>query len=337
MSARVTTARVHEGSQGWGKWARVGCLGAPSCVLCMVARQTRLYCTWQHISNMYVYHPPCPSIHACFHSAGTTLYNSPSLPFCPVLGPCLLLRAHGAAYVPSWWRLMERDARHLANFRKRMLSVATRPAPPPSSSSSASAPSSPSGGAPHGSSSSLAGSPRSGAAASSPSSAGGSPRSGGSDSRRSLARTKSKRGSKVFKGQRPEDLPVMHASIHSAMMTGYLIKKGTGGLKRWKRRFFMMVQCYLVYYRNKEDAVQPDAVPLASINLAGIKGCSVDRKTREFELRGQGFGKYVLRAEDDKELSKWLAAVKALFAMAASANGSSRPLSARRSSLTRRR
>jgi len=73
-------------------------------------------------------------------------------------------------------------------------------------------------------------------------------------------------------------------------MSGYLYKKGASGLRMWQRRYFVIINHFLVYYHNKTltpDSVKPDAA-LDLYNILAVNASSDIETTGMFSLHLTG-------------------------------------------------
>jgi hypothetical protein len=102
-------------------------------------------------------------------------------------------------------------------------------------------------------------------------------------------------------------------------MSGYLWKQGSEGLKVWRKRWFVLSEYCLFYYKGPEEEKIMGSVLLPSYR---ISACTPDDKANRkyaFKCEHTNMRTYVLAAETIESMAQW---VKAL-AMAAMMQGSS--------------
>lgn len=102
-------------------------------------------------------------------------------------------------------------------------------------------------------------------------------------------------------------------------MSGYLWKQGSEGLKVWRKRWFVLSEYCLFYYKGPEEEKIMGSVLLPSYK---ISACTSDDKANRkyaFKCEHTNMRTYVLAAETIESMAQW---VKAL-AMAAMMQGSS--------------
>eukprot|EP01134_Creolimax_fragrantissima_P000837 CFRG0837T1 len=103
-------------------------------------------------------------------------------------------------------------------------------------------------------------------------------------------------------------------SITDYILAGFLNKESSVNMRSWRKRFFVLEQEYLTYFRDKS----PSATPLAVVDLAEYE--TIKRVTRKsatcIELsngnvgsqnaNGPGARKYYMYADKEEENQKWL-------------------------------
>jgi len=89
---------------------------------------------------------------------------------------------------------------------------------------------------------------------------------------------------------------------------GYLCKRGHV-VKNWKKRWFVVKNDYLYYFRDKSDPEPVDEVPLKRSEVAATTKMN---KPFCFELIAKAIEKvFFIQAESEQEMNDWIAAIKA--------------------------
>ncbi|XP_074873854.1 pleckstrin homology domain-containing family A member 4 isoform X2 [Carettochelys insculpta] len=111
------------------------------------------------------------------------------------------------------------------------------------------------------------------------------------------------------------------------VMRGWLCKQDSSGLKLWKRRWFVLADYCLFYYRDSREEAVWGSIPLPSYE---IRPLAAEGKSRKFIFKAEhrGMRTYYFSADTQEDMNGWIRAMSRLAAAESypsSTYGSSRP------------
>ncbi|XP_054849249.1 pleckstrin homology domain-containing family A member 4 [Eublepharis macularius] len=94
------------------------------------------------------------------------------------------------------------------------------------------------------------------------------------------------------------------------IMRGWLYKKDSSGLKLWKRRWFVLSNYCLFYYRDSREEMVLGSIPLPSYEIR--TAFSKEKKNRRFVFKAEhpGMRTYYFSAETQLDMNSWIWAMK---------------------------
>jgi PH domain len=108
-------------------------------------------------------------------------------------------------------------------------------------------------------------------------------------------------------------------------LSGWLWKQGSEGLKVWRKRWFVLSEYCLFYYRGPEEEKIMGSVLLPSYR---ISACSIDDKANRkyaFKCEHTNMRTYVLAAENPDSMGQWVKALMQAALMQGSSESESQP------------
>lgn len=108
-------------------------------------------------------------------------------------------------------------------------------------------------------------------------------------------------------------------------LSGWLWKQGSEGLKVWRKRWFVLSEYCLFYYRGPEEEKIMGSVLLPSYR---ISACTVDDKANRkyaFKCEHTNMRTYVLAAEGPESMGQWVKALMMAALMQGSSESESQP------------
>uniref|UniRef100_A0A4W3IY02 PH domain-containing protein n=1 Tax=Callorhinchus milii TaxID=7868 RepID=A0A4W3IY02_CALMI len=92
------------------------------------------------------------------------------------------------------------------------------------------------------------------------------------------------------------------------LIRGWLFKQDSAGLKLWKRRWFVLSDFCLFYYRAGEQNIL-GSIPLPSYDISAAD--PADRKSRKFSFKAEhpGMRTYHFSADTQEDMSGWVRAM----------------------------
>lgn len=118
-------------------------------------------------------------------------------------------------------------------------------------------------------------------------------------------------------------------------MSGWLYKQGSDGLKVWRKRWFVLSEYCLFYYKGPEEEKLLGSIllPSYSVSAAGV-GAGDERINRKyaFKCEHQNMRTYWLAAEQPDAMGQWIRALTAATLMQGGGSGSGSGASAAESS-----
>ncbi|XP_048372665.1 pleckstrin homology domain-containing family A member 4 [Sphaerodactylus townsendi] len=93
------------------------------------------------------------------------------------------------------------------------------------------------------------------------------------------------------------------------IMRGWLYKKDSSGLKLWKRRWFVLSNYCLFYYRDSREEMVLGSIPLPSYEIR--TAFSKEKKNRRFVFKAEhpGMRTYYFSAETQLDMNSWIRAM----------------------------
>ncbi|XP_015274011.1 PREDICTED: pleckstrin homology domain-containing family A member 4 [Gekko japonicus] len=93
------------------------------------------------------------------------------------------------------------------------------------------------------------------------------------------------------------------------IMRGWLHKKDSSGLKLWKRRWFVLSNYCLFYYRDSREEMVLGSIPLPSYEIR--TAFSKEKKNRRFVFKAEhpGMRTYYFSAETQLDMNSWIRAM----------------------------
>ncbi|XP_020648375.3 pleckstrin homology domain-containing family A member 4 isoform X1 [Pogona vitticeps] len=94
------------------------------------------------------------------------------------------------------------------------------------------------------------------------------------------------------------------------IMRGWLYKQDSSGLKLWKRRWFVLSNYCLFYYRDSREEMVLGSIPLPSYEIR--TAFSKEKKNRRFVFKAEhpGMRTYYFSAETQLDMNSWIRAMK---------------------------
>ncbi|XP_032054923.1 pleckstrin homology domain-containing family A member 4-like [Aythya fuligula] len=92
-------------------------------------------------------------------------------------------------------------------------------------------------------------------------------------------------------------------------MRGWLHKQDSSGLRLWKRRWFVLVDLCLYYYRDSSEQRVRGGLPLPSYRIR-VLGPSAGAPRFLFTAEHPGMRPYVFGVDSPAELSAWVGALR---------------------------
>eukprot|EP00026_Physarum_polycephalum_P001803 Phypoly_transcript_01806.p1 GENE.Phypoly_transcript_01806~~Phypoly_transcript_01806.p1 ORF type:complete len:745 (+),score=107.08 Phypoly_transcript_01806:239-2236(+) len=116
-------------------------------------------------------------------------------------------------------------------------------------------------------------------------------------------------------------------SFEGSVKEGWLHKRNEGTLKMWKRRWFVIRENCLIYYKTPKDNLPCGVIPLLDITFSLVKGTgrkhcfklSNKSKRRESQQMQGGKVECVLSADSDEECLSWVSELRNNMAMSRTA------------------
>ncbi|XP_055519143.1 pleckstrin homology domain-containing family A member 4-like isoform X2 [Leucoraja erinacea] len=95
----------------------------------------------------------------------------------------------------------------------------------------------------------------------------------------------------------------------ATVMRGWLHKQDSSGLKLWKRRWFVLSDFCLFYYRDSREERILGSIPMPSYNISAID--PQDRKNRKFAFKAEhpGMRTYCFSADTQDDMNGWIRAM----------------------------
>ncbi|XP_050808244.1 pleckstrin homology domain-containing family A member 6 isoform X11 [Gopherus flavomarginatus] len=91
--------------------------------------------------------------------------------------------------------------------------------------------------------------------------------------------------------------------------SGWLFKQASSGVKQWNRRWFVLVDRCLFYYKDeKEDSIL-GSIPLLSFRVAAIQPSDNISRKHTFKAEHAGIRTYFFSAENTEEQESWIQAM----------------------------
>ncbi|KAF7238835.1 Pleckstrin-likey domain-containing family A member 7 [Varanus komodoensis] len=93
------------------------------------------------------------------------------------------------------------------------------------------------------------------------------------------------------------------------IMRGWLYKKDSSGLKLWKRRWFVLSNYCLFYYRDSREEMVLGSIPLPSYEIR--TAFSKEKKNRRFVFKAEhpGMRTYYFSADTQLDMNSWIRAM----------------------------
>ncbi|XP_042200861.1 pleckstrin homology domain-containing family A member 4 [Callorhinchus milii] len=93
------------------------------------------------------------------------------------------------------------------------------------------------------------------------------------------------------------------------LIRGWLFKQDSAGLKLWKRRWFVLSDFCLFYYRDSREQNILGSIPLPSYDISAAD--PADRKSRKFSFKAEhpGMRTYHFSADTQEDMSGWVRAM----------------------------
>ncbi|XP_063704263.1 myosin-13 isoform X2 [Culicoides brevitarsis] len=89
-------------------------------------------------------------------------------------------------------------------------------------------------------------------------------------------------------------------------LSGYLHKQGSDGLKVWKKRYFVLSQYCLFYYKNAEQDKLLGSVLLPSYSISPCNSDDKINKKYAFKCEHANMRTYILAAETQESMDNWI-------------------------------
>ncbi|XP_041439765.1 pleckstrin homology domain-containing family A member 6 isoform X3 [Xenopus laevis] len=90
------------------------------------------------------------------------------------------------------------------------------------------------------------------------------------------------------------------------MKTGWLYKQASSGVKQWNKRWFVLVDRCLFYYKDEKEEVILGSIPLLSFRIAPVQPSDNISRKHTFKAEHAGVRTYFFSAESRMELELWL-------------------------------
>ncbi|CAM4622773.1 unnamed protein product [Lepidochelys kempii] len=108
------------------------------------------------------------------------------------------------------------------------------------------------------------------------------------------------------------------------VIRGWLCKQDSSGLKLWKRRWFVLADFCLFYYRDSREEAVLGSIPLPSYEIRPLPG---EGKNRRFTFKAEhrGMRTYLFSADTQEDMNGWIRAMSQSAAAESDPSTTSRP------------
>ncbi|KAM8876826.1 pleckstrin homology domain-containing family A member 4-like isoform 1-T1 [Synchiropus picturatus] len=93
------------------------------------------------------------------------------------------------------------------------------------------------------------------------------------------------------------------------VIRGWLNKKDSSGLKLWKRRWFVLSNYCLYYYKDSREESVLGSIPLPSYNILFCTPQECKNRKFTFKVVHQGMRSYFLSADTQEDMLGWVRAL----------------------------
>nr|2YRY_A Chain A, Pleckstrin homology domain-containing family A member 6 [Homo sapiens] len=90
---------------------------------------------------------------------------------------------------------------------------------------------------------------------------------------------------------------------------GWLFKQASSGVKQWNKRWFVLVDRCLFYYKDEKEESILGSIPLLSFRVAAVQPSDNISRKHTFKAEHAGVRTYFFSAESPEEQEAWIQAM----------------------------
>ena len=110
--------------------------------------------------------------------------------------------------------------------------------------------------------------------------------------------------------------------------SGWLFKRDhTGGVKVWRKRWFVLTNLCLLYYKDEKECEPLGSIVLPSYKISTINSDNTFKRKYAFKIEHSGMRSYYLSAESYNDMAKWVAEISKACSFALEQSAPKKPSS----------
>ncbi|XP_014340109.1 pleckstrin homology domain-containing family A member 6 isoform X2 [Latimeria chalumnae] len=91
--------------------------------------------------------------------------------------------------------------------------------------------------------------------------------------------------------------------------SGWLYKQASSGVKQWNKRWFVLVDRCLFYYKDEKEEIVQGSIPLLSFRITAVQPTDNVNKKHAFKAEHAGVRTYFFSADSQEEQEAWIQAM----------------------------